>query len=129
MDPKTLTLVKTEKHSFLYNIVRRVLLAGVGAAALAEEEIQEFLQRLVERGEIAEQERDSLAAEILDKSRNNLKRVTSLFNSQVEIRSKSESQPSDGKEPVRVTNYNQVKIAIVLFGQNVQGDKKPREES
>ncbi len=109
-------------------MVRRVLLAGVGAASLAEEEIQEFLQKLVERGEIAEQEKDSLAAEILDKSRKNLKRMTGLFNSQVEIRSKSESQPGDGREPVQVTTYNQVKIAIVLFGQNVQGDKKPREE-
>ncbi len=39
-----------EKSTSLVNMVRRVLLAGVGAAALTTDEIQDFLNRLVDRG-------------------------------------------------------------------------------
>lgn len=45
-----------EKSASLVSMVRRVLLAGVGAAALTTDEIQDFLNRLVERGELAEKD-------------------------------------------------------------------------
>ncbi len=38
----------------LYLLARRVLLAGLGAVALSTEEAQAFVDKLVERGEIAE---------------------------------------------------------------------------
>jgi hypothetical protein len=40
---------------------RKVLLAGVGAAVLAQDEISDFVDRLVERGEIAEQDARNLS--------------------------------------------------------------------
>ncbi|MEW6504421.1 MAG: phasin family protein, partial [Chloroflexota bacterium] len=35
---------------------RKILLAGIGAAALAQEEIERFVNRLVEKGELAEKD-------------------------------------------------------------------------
>lgn len=40
----------------LVDTVHRVLLAAVGAVALAQDEIEDFVHKLVERGEIAEKD-------------------------------------------------------------------------
>jgi len=47
--------------------LRRVLLASVGVVALTIEEIGELVDKLVERGEIAEQEGKKLVIEIKEK--------------------------------------------------------------
>lgn len=47
--------------------LRRVLLASIGAVALTKDEIAEFVEKLVARGEIAEQEARKLIAEISEK--------------------------------------------------------------
>jgi poly(hydroxyalkanoate) granule-associated protein len=44
----------------LYLLARRVLLAGLGAVALSAEEAQAFVDKLVERGELAEVEAQKL---------------------------------------------------------------------
>lgn len=48
---------------------RKVLLAGVGAMALAQDEAEEFVNRLVERGEIAEKDGRKLAKEMVERRR------------------------------------------------------------
>ena len=49
--------------------LRRVLLASIGVVALTIEEIGELVDKLVERGEIAEQEGKKLVLEIKEKRR------------------------------------------------------------
>lgn len=56
-----------ELKSSLYELSRKILLAGIGAAVLAQEEIERYLTRLVEKGEIAETDARSLFREILEK--------------------------------------------------------------
>ena len=46
------------------DITRKVLWAGLGAVALAQEEAAEFVDRLVERGELAEQDARRLMREL-----------------------------------------------------------------
>lgn len=46
---------------------RKVLLAGVGAVALAQDEAEAFVNRLVERGEIAEKEGRQLIKDMVEK--------------------------------------------------------------
>ena len=46
---------------------RKVLLAGIGAVALAQEEIEDFVNRLVERGEIAEKDGRKLVNDVMEK--------------------------------------------------------------
>ena len=58
--------VVIEEPSILESL-RRVLLASVGAVALTIEEIGDLVDKLVERGEIAEQEGKKLINEIKQK--------------------------------------------------------------
>jgi poly(hydroxyalkanoate) granule-associated protein len=58
--------VVVEEPSILESL-RRVLLASVGAVALTIEEIGDLVDKLVERGEIAEQEGKKLISEIKQK--------------------------------------------------------------
>lgn len=53
--------------SSMYELSRKMLLAGIGAAVLAQEEIERYLTRMVERGEIAEKDARSLFRELLDR--------------------------------------------------------------
>ena len=48
---------------------RRILLAAIGAVALTQDALEEFVQKLVERGEIAEQDGKKLIKEMSEKRR------------------------------------------------------------
>ncbi len=60
IEPKTV-------RSSLYETTRLILLAGVGAISLAQEEINAFLDRLVERGEMAEADARKLVREVVER--------------------------------------------------------------
>lgn len=51
----------------LYDATRTILMAAVGAASLAQEEMSSFVDRLVERGEMAEADARKLVREIMDR--------------------------------------------------------------
>ena len=55
-----------EEPNALLETVRRVLMAGVGVVVLAQEEIEEFVNKLIERGEIAEQDGRKLINEVVE---------------------------------------------------------------
>jgi polyhydroxyalkanoate synthesis regulator phasin len=48
-------------------LARKVVLAGVGAVVLTQEEIEKLVARLVERGEIAEKDGKKLVQEAMEK--------------------------------------------------------------
>jgi polyhydroxyalkanoate synthesis regulator phasin len=51
----------------LYETTRTVLLAGIGAISLAQDEVNNFLDRLVERGEMAEADARKLVREVTER--------------------------------------------------------------
>jgi polyhydroxyalkanoate synthesis regulator phasin len=57
----------SRQRGSLYDMTRMVLLAGVGAISLAQDEINNFLDRLVERGEMAETDARKLVREVMDR--------------------------------------------------------------
>jgi poly(hydroxyalkanoate) granule-associated protein len=59
--------IKGEEHRPLFEAARKVLLAGIGVMALAQDEIEDFVNRMTECGEIAEQEGKKLVHEVMDK--------------------------------------------------------------
>lgn len=63
------TMKKAEKgvRTSLYETTRLILLAGVGAVSLAQDEVNNFVDRLVERGELAEQDARKLVREVVEK--------------------------------------------------------------
>jgi polyhydroxyalkanoate synthesis regulator phasin len=58
---------KKQSHGTLYDATRMVLMAAVGAASLAQEEMSTFVDRLVERGEMAESDARKLVREMMDR--------------------------------------------------------------
>ncbi|MEJ2302589.1 MAG: hypothetical protein P8Y14_13790, partial [Anaerolineales bacterium] len=58
---------KGQEQSPFLEGARKVLLASIGAVALAQEEVESFVNFLVERGEIAEKEGRELMRELVEK--------------------------------------------------------------
>ncbi len=55
-----------EEPNTLLDTVRRVLMAGVGVVVLAQEEVEEFVNKLIERGEIAEKDGRKLINDVFE---------------------------------------------------------------
>ena len=71
---KTDEELEEEENNRLLEAARKVLLAGIGAVALAQDEIEDFVNRLVERGEIAEKDARKLIREVTEKRRKSAER-------------------------------------------------------
>ena len=68
----------------LFEASRKVLLAAIGAIALAQDEIEDFVNRLVERGEIAEKDGRKLMREVMDKRKKTVEGAEEETNKRVE---------------------------------------------
>ncbi|WP_287156104.1 phasin family protein [Chloroflexus sp.] len=53
----------------VFEVVRKLMLAGIGAFALSREEAEAFLNRLVERGELAQKDAQKLFDEAMERFR------------------------------------------------------------
>jgi len=68
----------------LYEAARRVLLASVGALALAQDEIEDFINKLVERGEIADKGGFKLVKEIKERRAKNMHKVEDVLSQRMD---------------------------------------------
>jgi poly(hydroxyalkanoate) granule-associated protein len=86
MPSETETTETTEVNDrrSLLEATRKVLLAGIGAVALAQDEIEGFIGKLVERGEIAEQDGKRLFSEIMDKRKKSADKAEDEFTKRIE---------------------------------------------
>ncbi len=66
-----------ENSNLMLASLQRVLLAGVGVVVLAQEEVEEFVRRLVDRGDIAEDEGRTLVEEVMEQRNRRLQGVKS----------------------------------------------------
>lgn len=73
-------------HNPMLEVARKVLLAGIGAVALAQEEVEEFVNKLVERGEIAEKDGRKLVQDIMDKRKKKAEEIKSDAEGKLEKR-------------------------------------------
>jgi len=76
-------LEEEEEHRFL-NVARKLVLASIGAVALAQEEVELFINKLVERGEIAEQDGKKLVQDMMERRKKLQKKTEDEMNKQVE---------------------------------------------
>ena len=67
-----------------YDTMRKVLLAGMGAVALAQEEVEAFVAKLVERGELAEQDGKKLVRDVMEKRKKETQKAEDQFEKRVE---------------------------------------------
>jgi poly(hydroxyalkanoate) granule-associated protein len=67
----------------MFEVIRKLLLAGVGALALSRDEAEEFINRLVERGEIAQKDAQHLIDETMERFRKNAQPQSNQLQSNV----------------------------------------------
>ncbi len=75
---------KDKDQPQMFETLRRVLLATIGAASIAQDEIEALVDRLVERGEIAEKDGKKLVREVMDKRKSRTTKVEEEINKHVE---------------------------------------------
>jgi len=68
----------------LFESVRKIVLAGIGAVSLGKEEVVELINRLVERGEIAEKDGKKLMHEFMDKRSRHTQKAEERMTKRVE---------------------------------------------
>lgn len=66
--------------------IRRVLLAGVGAVSVAQGEAEKFVKRLIEKGEIAEQDGRSLLNDLADNRKQRAQESSKRVSDELEKR-------------------------------------------
>ncbi len=68
----------------LMGMIRRLMLAGMGAMALTQDEVEKLVNRLIDRGEIAEQDGKKLVREVMEKRRSESIRVEDQLDKRIE---------------------------------------------
>lgn len=64
-----------DERNDLYEAVRKMVLAGIGGVAIAQDEVVKFLNRMVERGEIAEKDARKLLDEVMSRRKEQAKKA------------------------------------------------------
>ncbi|RMF51041.1 MAG: poly(hydroxyalkanoate) granule-associated protein [Anaerolineae bacterium] len=82
--PKKKVTPKEEERSPLYEAARKVLMAGIGAVALAQDEAENFVNKLVERGELAEKDARKLMDEVAKKRKETTKKTETQVEKRLE---------------------------------------------
>ena len=68
----------------MYEGLRKLVLASIGAVAMAQEELELLINKLVERGELAEIEGKKLLSELKEKRKRKTVKAEKEINKQVE---------------------------------------------
>ena len=64
--------------------LHKVLLASIGVVALVQEEIEDFVNKLIERGEIAEKDGRKLIREVMERRQKETKKAEDQLTKRVE---------------------------------------------
>jgi poly(hydroxyalkanoate) granule-associated protein len=75
--------VKEETKPFV-EALHKVLLASIGAVALAQEEIEDFVNKLVERGEIAEKDGRKVVRDVVERRKKDTEKAEDTLTKRVE---------------------------------------------
>ena len=85
--PKVETVVeepKEKRQSQMFELLRHVLLASIGAVVIVEEEIEALVNKMIERGEIAEKDGKKLVREVMDKRKGSAQKLDEQIKKDVE---------------------------------------------
>ncbi|MBW7886502.1 MAG: phasin family protein [Caldilineaceae bacterium] len=117
----------------LYLVVRKVLLASLGAMALTAEEANDLLARLVERGEIAEADMQKIVEDLRAQGR---KREQTVEQTREELARKA-SEALEGRVETILTRLNvpnkaeieEISRKISLLNEKVSALNHRREDT
>ena len=75
---------EVERNPF-FETARKIVLASIGAVAVAQEEIEEFVNKLVDRGEIAEKDGKRLMRDVMEKRKKGTKKAEDELEKRMEV--------------------------------------------
>ena len=70
--------------NLLLELVRKIALASVGAVVVAQEEVETFINKLIERGEIAERDGRTLISDLVEKRKQATQKTIDQAGTQVD---------------------------------------------
>lgn len=73
-------------NNALLDAAHKVLLAGIGVVALTQEEVEKFVAKLVERGEIAEKDGRNMLKDVMERRKKQAEEVRSETEEKVDRR-------------------------------------------
>jgi poly(hydroxyalkanoate) granule-associated protein len=76
----------SDRTAPLVDGVRRLMLAAVGAVAMTRDEMEQFVTRLVDRGEIAERDAKSLVSDVMSRRKRDVETAADEAEARVETR-------------------------------------------
>jgi poly(hydroxyalkanoate) granule-associated protein len=116
-----------ERREEMLNLIKRFMLAGVGALALTKDEVDEFLDRLVERGELAEDEaRRALKEAIERQERKAQKAVEKLgVEEKVETVSKKADIPRKSDIVALAERIEEISRKLDALSARIREQEKP----
>lgn len=68
----------------MLDILKKTYLAGLGLATLTREKVEEIVDELVKRGEVAENDRSHVVQDLLDRARDEQKKLSSSIHDTVQ---------------------------------------------
>lgn len=74
----------TEERNEVYETLRKVVLASIGGVALAQDELVKFVNKMVERGEIAEKDARKLLDEVTSRRKEEAKKAEKEVDQRME---------------------------------------------
>jgi len=98
-----------EEHGQLYKVTRKVVLAALGVVGMATDELESFVDKLVERGEIAEKDGRKLIDEIREKSEERIKENRTRVMKMVGIQSKEEEDVEEVLHRMDIPSKSDIK--------------------
>ena len=111
---------ENEERYPLFEAARKVLLASIGAVALAQGEVEQFVDKLVERGEIAEKDGKKLIHEIFEKRKEKIEKAEGKISKRVDSILKSMNVPSRSE-------IDELTQKISSLSQQIEEMKRPKE--
>ena len=83
-----------DEQNPLLDAARKVLMAAIGAVALAQEEIEDFVNKLVERGEIAEKDGRKLVHDVMARRKKDAEKAEDEVGKRIELAMERMSVPT-----------------------------------
>ncbi len=123
----------TTKERTFFGGVRSMLLASIGALALGSDEIEAVVNKLVDRGELAEQEGRKLLRDVLDQRKKEMEtstdRITGVLEDQLEGLSHRMNLPTRADIKALNTQVAQLTLRIEALRQAQEQQKEESKTS
>jgi polyhydroxyalkanoate synthesis regulator phasin len=114
-------VAEVHEENPIFHPVRRMLTAFIGAVALASDEVENFVHLLVERGEIAEQDRRKLPEEVTERTQKRMKPAEKKSSATLTF-----LRYSDDVESVPSTEQDDIRQVVESIEQILQTGREKR---